>query len=224
MKILNLIIVFALLIIASTRVSLVYGQNNIGVSCIGQKFVIPEFDENFRNLVNNQFAVKAGVIDPINLSNATIEIRVYDFNILDGQTVKIIKFYPDSVSASEIGFIDITSREDFIRNRLSYKILYRFPKLRLVGMSSWKSVLDSLISNNLFTMPGQSQLDYEVLKKNPNIKILDSEGGQAETIELKVNDSFRTLYYSGQYSDVPSHIKDFEDVKKVFEILNKIKI
>ncbi|MDB5148381.1 MAG: hypothetical protein JWQ57_2401 [Mucilaginibacter sp.] len=186
---------------------------------------INDFYETDRDLLNNQFAVKAGIVPPINLSKAPLELRIYKYTLGAG-TLQLISVEQDTVKAAIYYWHDISTRKDFVSSAgtmYKYSISLKGAPLHLDNHQSWQDYFNELHLNHLFSIPGQNLLTIEVLKANGGTTIAGADMAGRLVIELKVNDAFRVVEYDQRYEPEPVIISDYNYLLKINNLFNDLK-
>ena len=197
-----------------------------GINCCGVFEIIPQFNQTSADLLNVQYAVKEKIIPPINTSESDIEIRLYRYCTLGGaMMVDIIKSRNDSLIAERFAWQDTASKRNPNRGvKPKYILFLNHAPMHLTKYHSWKSFFDALTANHFFILPGQDELNKEVLKNNPAILVGGIGDGCRTVFEIKLNNSYRVTEIKNAFFPEPKTVPDYIYLQKISAIFNDLQL
>jgi hypothetical protein len=190
-----------------------YAQSNLPLACGDVHLKIPDFQPTNWYLFNNQYAVKAKILRPINEDTARIEIRINHYAAGEPGFALVIKSENNKFIAVRYLWIDQTTIDDFTNmqneEHMKFKFLSR-DTLKLTGNITWTSFFQTLINNHFFDSQNGDLLTLEVGKKSPETTII--HGANGEAWEIKIGKSFRFFDLRGYYPE-PDNVEGFNNIR-----------
>jgi len=161
-------------------------------------------NKDFENRIN---------LGPINLSVYDLEIRCYTLTAMTNKrNLRIVKFTNDKWEAVE-----------FEEKQKSSKVTRR----ELDPTMGYERFMTSLIDQNIFTLPNQSEVDKRIADSFASKKeALSSRPGVSDgyiiTIEFKIDNKYRVYQFSNpdsylRYYRNVDEFKNYSSIKNLFE-------
>jgi hypothetical protein len=204
------VLLFLLLFIGCSS----YGFSQEKIDCGNVHLTIPAFKEDAPHSPRN-ILISAGVLKPIHLSDAALELRVFYETLTQVRTF-VIKCTTDSIYADRYTTYFFSPKGPPSLKGTKYKSLGYIDSLNMSAIYkkdsyhtppgvSWQGFLDSLIvENHLFELPDQAELD-----KVSTLKMILHDGKSGEGLvryEISINGHSRSFAQYKVYSYDENHI------------------
>jgi hypothetical protein len=155
-----------------------------------------------------------------------VELRLYVSSFGGEQSVRVIKCIGDSVLSEIYTWVDRTTENSFMHSPVGKNLVYNSLMVKKLNIFkkglTWNLFFQRLIDNHLLSIPGQNNLNIEVLKNYPETNLYAFEQQGRIAIEIKIDNRFREVEYFQTYDPKPQ-LTNYMLVQNVLDsLLNDI--